>query len=168
LNGRWPSPAVPAASRESTWLSSTFLALGTRFDRDCLVHGFVYIAVGRDTITLRRPRVACAHARMRWTFFAQLWKLPRSETRVECKRSAENPVQLDTPSDADLAKISKRVAITACGSGGTGRHTILRGWRRKAWGFKSPLPHQDSRLRLYNKVFAVEDQTITAGPTISS
>src|ERR1041385_5603467 len=28
------------------------------------------------------------------------------------------------------------------GSGGTGRHTILRGWRRKAWGFKSPLPHQ--------------------------
>src|SRR5208282_35996 len=31
-----------------------------------------------------------------------------------------------------------------CGSGGTGRHTILRGWRRKAWGFKSPLPHQYS------------------------
>jgi preprotein translocase subunit SecG len=30
-----------------------------------------------------------------------------------------------------------------CGSGGTGRHTILRGWRRKAWGFKSPLPHQN-------------------------
>src|ERR1035437_2279137 len=30
-----------------------------------------------------------------------------------------------------------------CGSGGTGRHTILRGWRRKAWGFKSPLPHHD-------------------------
>src|ERR1700686_4842994 len=37
-----------------------------------------------------------------------------------------------------------------CGSGGTGRHTILRGWRRKAWGFKSPLPHHrsDSRYRL--------------------
>src|SRR5690242_20554465 len=32
-----------------------------------------------------------------------------------------------------------------CGSGGTGRHTILRGWRRKAWGFKSPLPHQYPR-----------------------
>ncbi len=32
-----------------------------------------------------------------------------------------------------------------CGSGGTGRHTILRGWRRKAWGFKSPLPHQVSK-----------------------
>src|SRR5438477_10217552 len=34
--------------------------------------------------------------------------------------------------------------FSTCGSGGTGRHTILRGWRRKAWGFKSPLPHQDS------------------------
>jgi hypothetical protein len=31
---------------------------------------------------------------------------------------------------------------SASGSGGIGRHTILRGWRRKAWGFKSPLPHQ--------------------------
>src|SRR5205085_4752465 len=31
-----------------------------------------------------------------------------------------------------------------CGSGGTGRHTILRGWRRKACGFKSRLPHHDS------------------------
>src|ERR1700722_19900844 len=31
--------------------------------------------------------------------------------------------------------------LFSCGSGGTGRHTILRGWRRKAWGFKSPLPH---------------------------
>jgi hypothetical protein len=32
--------------------------------------------------------------------------------------------------------------LTSCGSGGTGRRTILRGWRRKAWGFESPLPHQ--------------------------
>ena len=31
-----------------------------------------------------------------------------------------------------------------CGSGEIGRHTILRGWRRKAWGFKSPLPHHRS------------------------
>ena len=31
-----------------------------------------------------------------------------------------------------------------CGSGEIGRHTILRGWRRKAWGFKSPLPHHAS------------------------
>src|ERR1017187_8167176 len=35
-----------------------------------------------------------------------------------------------------------------CGSGGTGRHTILRGWRRKAWGFKSPLPHQPFRINI--------------------
>ena len=34
--------------------------------------------------------------------------------------------------------------VIHCGSGGTGRHTILRGWRRKAWGFKSPLPHHFS------------------------
>src|ERR1041385_5409374 len=33
------------------------------------------------------------------------------------------------------------------GSGEIGRHTILRGWRRKAWGFKSPLPHQDFRRK---------------------
>jgi len=28
-----------------------------------------------------------------------------------------------------------------CGSGGTGRHAILRGWWGNPWGFKSPLPH---------------------------
>src|SRR5512146_2931157 len=39
-----------------------------------------------------------------------------------------------------------------CGSGGTGRHTILRGWRRKAWGFKSPLPHHSPKLRSERKV----------------
>jgi hypothetical protein len=37
--------------------------------------------------------------------FVRLRNLPRPETRVECKRSVLNPVQLDTPSDADLAKI---------------------------------------------------------------
>jgi hypothetical protein len=37
-----------------------------------------------------------------------------------------------------------------CGSGGTGRHTILRGWRRKAWGFKSPLPHQVTHFQEKN------------------
>jgi hypothetical protein len=35
---------------------------------------------------------------------------------------------------------------SVCGSGEIGRHTILRGWRRKAWGFKSPLPHQNVLL----------------------
>src|ERR1700733_10335026 len=37
---------------------------------------------------------------------------------------------------------NKSFFLTPCGSGGTGRRTILRGWRRKAWGFESPLPHQ--------------------------
>ncbi len=37
----------------------------------------------------------------------------------------------------------------ACGSGEIGRHTILRGWRRKAWGFKSPLPHHTSLSATY-------------------
>ncbi len=41
------------------------------------------------------------------------------------------------------------------GSGGTGRHTILRGWRRKAWGFKSPLPHQVLKGFSINRCSAV-------------
>jgi len=39
-------------------------------------------------------------------------------------------------------------SLPSCGSGGTGRHTILRGWRRKAWGFKSPLPHQKIAMNI--------------------
>jgi integrase len=39
-------------------------------------------------------------------------------------------------------------AVFKCGSGEIGRHTILRGWRRKAWGFKSPLPHQNLSARV--------------------
>jgi hypothetical protein len=31
---------------------------------------------------------------------------------------------------------------TQCESGGIGRRTRLRIWRRKAWGFESPLSHQ--------------------------
>jgi hypothetical protein len=31
--------------------------------------------------------------------------LPRRVTRVECKRSVQNPVQSETPSVADLAKL---------------------------------------------------------------
>ena len=37
--------------------------------------------------------------------FARLGNLPRPETRVECKRSVQNPVQSGLPSDADLGKI---------------------------------------------------------------
>ena len=37
--------------------------------------------------------------------FARLGNLPRPETRVECKRSVQNPVQSELPSETDLAKI---------------------------------------------------------------
>ena len=37
--------------------------------------------------------------------FARLGNLPRPETRVECKRSVQNPVQSGLPSDTDLAKL---------------------------------------------------------------
>jgi hypothetical protein len=37
--------------------------------------------------------------------FARLGNLPRPETRVESKRSVQNPVQSELPSEADLAKI---------------------------------------------------------------
>ena len=59
-------------------------------------------------------------------------------------------------SDADLVKPIERLAVTQCGSGGIGRHTILRGWRRKAWGFKSPLPHQTRDSHLHYLVSALQ------------
>jgi hypothetical protein len=37
--------------------------------------------------------------------FARLGNLPRPETRVECKRSVQNPVQLEMPSQDDFAKL---------------------------------------------------------------
>jgi len=37
--------------------------------------------------------------------FVQLGNLPRPETRVECKKSVQNPVQSDLPSYGDLAKL---------------------------------------------------------------
>jgi hypothetical protein len=51
------------------------------------------------------------------------------------------------------------------GSGGIGRHTILRGWRRKAWGFKSPLPHHKLGTVgiLHYKGFLIHDHTGYAG-----
>jgi hypothetical protein len=39
--------------------------------------------------------------------FGRLGELERPETRIECKRSVQNPVQSDLPSDADLANILK-------------------------------------------------------------
>jgi hypothetical protein len=37
--------------------------------------------------------------------FRRLGKLERPETRVECKGSVQNPVQLGLPSETDLAKV---------------------------------------------------------------
>src|SRR3954451_12699904 len=39
----------------------------------------------------------------------------------------------------------------SCGSGGIGRHTILRGWRREACGFKSRLPHHTFHIGSFVK-----------------
>ena len=36
--------------------------------------------------------------------FVQLGNLPRPESRVECKRSVQNPVQFGMPSQDELAK----------------------------------------------------------------
>ena len=62
-----------------------------------------YVA-GHDTIktTMRyvHPREDAVEK-----LFARLGNLPRPETRVECKRSVQNPVQSELPSDTDLAKI---------------------------------------------------------------
>lgn len=58
-------------------------------------------------------------------------------------RKSSGPAQAPTPREhAGQAAVTAKFATR--GSGGTGRHTILRGWRRKAWGFKSPLPHHRS------------------------
>ena len=37
-----------------------------------------------------------------------------------------------------------------CESGGIGRRTRLRIWRRKAWGFESPLSHQTISFRSFD------------------
>src|SRR5438105_13281581 len=62
-----------------------------------------YVA-GHDTIktTMRyvHPREDAVEK-----LFARLGNLPRPETRVECKRSVQNPVQSELHSDADLAKL---------------------------------------------------------------
>ena len=65
---------------------------------------------------------------------------------ITCSRGAcafEIDCTLKNPAARPLPLGSKFFHLTSCGSGGTGRRTILRGWRRKAWGFESPLPHQN-------------------------
>src|SRR6476659_10243601 len=41
----------------------------------------------------------------------------------------------------------KACGSSLCGSGGIGRHTILRGWRREACGFESRLRHPDKLIK---------------------
>ena len=62
-----------------------------------------YVA-GHDTI---KTTMRCVHPREDAVekLFARLGNLPRPETRVECKRSVQNPVQSELPSEADLAKL---------------------------------------------------------------
>ena len=43
--------------------------------------------------------------------FVRLGNLKRPETGVECKRSVQNPVQSETPSDADLVKILSTLGL---------------------------------------------------------
>ncbi len=44
------------------------------------------------------------------------------------------------------APVCYRAGATACGRGGIGRRTSLRGWRRKAWRFESSRPHHRRRF----------------------
>jgi hypothetical protein len=59
----------------------------------------------RDTITLRRrcvtytSREAAVHK-----LFARLAGLEQLEERIACKRSVQNPVQFEMPSENELAK----------------------------------------------------------------
>jgi hypothetical protein len=63
-----------------------------------------------NTIRLRRPCATFIHEKMRWRNCWRGWgTCGRPETRVKCKRSAQNAVQWELPSDADLAKI-----LSAC------------------------------------------------------
>jgi len=74
---------------------------------------------------------------------------------ISGSRFASSPVFLRT-----LVQTSVKIFaanVSKCGSGGTGRHTILRGWRRKAWGFKSPLPHQSFCGRIVLRALIPKD-----------
>ena len=75
--------------------------------------------------------------------FLKLVGLPGSNSLCGMGGSAgsvQNPVQLQLL--LTVARGIENKAVFKSGSGEIGRHTILRGWRREAWGFKSPLPHQ--------------------------
>ncbi len=66
------------------------------------------------------------------------------QNRLKCGVGAKSGAAATDPQRLPDQMIDNK-AVFNCGSGEIGRHTILRGWRREAWGFKSPLPHH--RLR---------------------
>ena len=43
--------------------------------------------------------------------FVRLGNLPRPENRVECKRSVQNPVQSETPSNIDLVNVLSALGL---------------------------------------------------------
>jgi integrase len=61
----------------------------------------------------------------------------------KCRVGAKSGAAAITPHGLHRQVVENKT-VFKCGSGEIGRHTILRGWRREAWGFKSPLPHQKS------------------------
>jgi integrase len=103
-------------------------------------------AAGHDNIktTMRyvHPQANAVHS-----LFARLAALRRDQRAAN--GSAQRVVtKMDTPhrgTKRDVHQAVDNKVVFKRGSGEIGRHTILRGWRREAWGFKSPLPHH--RLR---------------------
>jgi hypothetical protein len=56
-----------------------------------------------------------------------------------------------------LAKDDLQYRLLTCESGGIGRRTRLRIWRRKAWGFESPLSHQQSIFEILRRASLAQD-----------
>ena len=82
-------------------------------------------------------RFIVAHA----TSLHKVLFVPFLRSSAFATRPASVPATTSAASGSAIIFLVSSVVSSPCGSGGTGRHTILRGWRRKAWGFKSPLPH---------------------------
>jgi len=98
---------------------------------------------GHDNIktTMRyvHPQANAVH-----TLFARLAAL-RSGKLLPNGSVQKVVTKVDTPhrgTKRGIQQVIENKAVFKRGSGEIGRHTILRGWRREAWGFKSPLPHQ--------------------------
>ena len=80
---------------------------------------------------------------------------PRS---TNCRAGTQAFVAAAAPRDLPGAMRQSRILNDTpprCGSGGIGRRTILRGWRRKACGFESHLPHHAILFR-YPRVRGTE------------